>query len=146
MCPASYLRSDLGSVVEQMPADRKKVVTNLLLFRAQTRARHTMQRCQPVRVAISREACVFSNEFFDRTCIAERRGNESVNDRASIAKDIDVVLDIRRNFQGDWDVKTDAKYEKVDANKTKFVLPLKSREKQTFGYEVTTRFGVNVTR
>ena len=31
------------------------------------------------------------------------------------SKDIDVVLDIRRNFPGDWDLKTDAKYEKVDA-------------------------------
>ena len=62
------------------------------------------------------------------------------------SKDIDVTLDIRRNFQGDWDVKTDAKYEKVDANKIKFVLPLKSREKQTFTYELTTRYGTNVTR
>ena len=62
------------------------------------------------------------------------------------SKDIDVMLDIRRNFQGDWEVKADAKYEKVDANKIKFVLPLKSREKQTFMYEVTTRYGTNVTR
>jgi hypothetical protein len=62
------------------------------------------------------------------------------------SKDIDVVLDIRRNFGGDWDVKTDAKYEKMDANKIKFVLPLKSREKQTFSYEVTTRYGINVTK
>ena len=43
------------------------------------------------------------------------------------SKDIDVVLDIRRNFAGDWDLKTEAKFEKVDATKVKFVLPLKSR-------------------
>ena len=40
-------------------------------------------------------------------------------------KDIDVVLDIRRNFAGDWSIATQAAYEKVDANKIKFVLPLK---------------------
>ena len=62
------------------------------------------------------------------------------------SKDIDVVLDIRRNFAGDWDLKTDAKFEKVDANKVKFVLPLKPREKQKSAYQLTTRFGTNVTR
>ncbi len=62
------------------------------------------------------------------------------------SKDIDVVLDIRRNFAGDWDIKTDAKSEKVDATKVKFVFPLKPREKQTITYEVTTRYGTNVTR
>ena len=62
------------------------------------------------------------------------------------SKDIDVVLDIRRNFEGDWDIKTEKKYEKVDATKVKFVLPLKPREKQKFSYDVTTRYGVNVTR
>ena len=62
------------------------------------------------------------------------------------SKDIDVVLDIRRNFGGDWDLKTDQKYEKVDANKVKFVLPLKFSEKQKFTYELTTRLGINVTR
>jgi hypothetical protein len=34
----------------------------------------------------------------------------------------------------------------VDAHKVKFVLPLKSHEKQTFTYELTTRYGTNVTR
>ena len=62
------------------------------------------------------------------------------------SKDIDAVLDIRRNFAGDWELKTDAKYEKVDAGKVKFVLPLKSRGKKMFDYEVTTRYGTNVTR
>jgi hypothetical protein len=62
------------------------------------------------------------------------------------SKDIDIMLDIRRNFQGDWELKTDAKHEKVDARKVKFVLPLKSREKQTFSYELTTKFGTNATR
>jgi hypothetical protein len=62
------------------------------------------------------------------------------------SKDIDVVLDIRRNFTGDWSMTTDARYEKVDANKVKFLVPLKSREKQRFTYEVTTRLGTNATR
>ena len=61
-------------------------------------------------------------------------------------KEIDVELDIRRNFAGDWTMVTTTEYEKVDANKVKFVLPLKSREKQKFGYELTTRHGTNATR
>jgi hypothetical protein len=62
------------------------------------------------------------------------------------SKDIDVVLDIRRNFSGDWFIKTDAQYEKVDATKAKFVLPLKSKEKKSFSYEITTNHGSSVTR
>jgi hypothetical protein len=62
------------------------------------------------------------------------------------SKDIDVMLDIRRNFPGDWDLKTQAKHENVDKSKVKFVLPLKSREKKTFSYELTTRYGTNVTK
>jgi hypothetical protein len=62
------------------------------------------------------------------------------------SKDIDITLDIRRNFAGDWTLKTDAKYENVDANKVKFVLPLKAREKKTFTYELTTRYGTAATR
>ncbi|MEI6083395.1 MAG: DUF4139 domain-containing protein [Verrucomicrobiota bacterium] len=62
------------------------------------------------------------------------------------SKDIDVVLDIRRNFEGDWDIKTEKKYEKVDATKVKFVLPLKSREKQKFSYELMSRYGTNVQK
>jgi hypothetical protein len=62
------------------------------------------------------------------------------------SKDIDVVLDMRRNFAGDWSLKTDAAYERVDANKVKFVLPLKARERPQFSYDVTTNFGANATR
>ena len=62
------------------------------------------------------------------------------------SKDIEVVLDIRRNFGGDWSLNTEAKYEKVDAGKVKFVLPLKPREMQMFSYEVTMNYGANVTR
>ena len=62
------------------------------------------------------------------------------------SKDIDVVLDIRRNFAGDWELKSEAKYDNVDKTKVKFVLPLKSHEQQKFSYELTTRFGTNVTR
>ena len=62
------------------------------------------------------------------------------------SKDIEVVLDVRRNFAGDWSLKTDAGYEKVDANKVKFILPLQAREKRLFSYDVTTKFGSNATR
>jgi hypothetical protein len=62
------------------------------------------------------------------------------------SKDIEVVLDVRRNFAGDWSLKTDASYEKVDANKVKFVLSLKAHEKRQFSYDVTTNFGSNATR
>ncbi len=62
------------------------------------------------------------------------------------SKDIELALDIRRNFRGDWSLSTTASYERVDANKVKFVLPLKSREKQTFSYELTTKLGTNATK
>jgi hypothetical protein len=62
------------------------------------------------------------------------------------SKAIAAVLDIRRNFPGDWSLATEAKYEKVDASKVKFLVPLKPREKQTFTYELTTRRGINATR
>ena len=62
------------------------------------------------------------------------------------SRDIDVVLDIRRTFAGDWSVKTETQFEKVDATKVKFVLPLKSREKQKFSYELTTKMGTNATK
>ena len=62
------------------------------------------------------------------------------------SKEIDVTLDARRNFQGDWTLDTTEKYEKVDATKVKFVLPLKAREKKTLAYELTTRHGLNVSR
>jgi len=62
------------------------------------------------------------------------------------SKDIDAVLDVRRNFGGDWALETDARYEKVDANKVKFVLPLKAHQQQQFRYVLTTHFGTNATR
>jgi hypothetical protein len=62
------------------------------------------------------------------------------------SKEIDVVLDIRRNFAGDWNLDTKADYTKVDANSVKFIVPLKPHEKGTFTYDLTTRFGLNVTR
>jgi hypothetical protein len=62
------------------------------------------------------------------------------------SKDIPVVVDIRRNFPGDWTLTTQAKYENVDKTKAKFVLPLGSRAKQKFTYELVTRHGTNATR
>ena len=55
-------------------------------------------------------------------------------------------LDIRRNFSSDWALTTGAGYEKVDANKVKFIVPLKSREKKTLAYALVTRHGINATK
>ena len=62
------------------------------------------------------------------------------------SKDIDIELDIRRNFKGDWSLTTDARYEKLDATKVKFGLTLKRREKRAFAYELTTRHGTIVIK
>ncbi len=62
------------------------------------------------------------------------------------SKDIGVTVDLRRNFAGDWSLQTDAAYEKVDARKIKFMVPLKAHEAQTLRYEVTTRHGLNATK
>jgi hypothetical protein len=71
---------------------------------------------------------------------------ESWQVEAQNSKDIDITLDVRRNFSGDWSLATDSKYEKVDASKVKFVIPLKSREQQKLAYELTTRYGTNAAR
>ena len=62
------------------------------------------------------------------------------------SKEIPVVVDVRRNFGGDWTLETADGHEKVDANKVKFVLPLKPAEQKTVTYELTTRYGLNVTK
>jgi hypothetical protein len=62
------------------------------------------------------------------------------------SKDIPVVVDIRRNFSGDWALSTPAKYENVDKTKVKFVVPLAPRTKQKLTYELTTRNGTNARR
>jgi hypothetical protein len=62
------------------------------------------------------------------------------------SKEIDILIDLRRNFSGDWTIETQASYEKVDANKIKFMIPLKAKQKQTISYQLTTRFGTNATR
>jgi hypothetical protein len=62
------------------------------------------------------------------------------------SKDIPVVLDIRRNFKGDWTMTTTAKYENVDKTKVKFIVPLAPRAKQKITYELVTRNGTNATR
>jgi len=62
------------------------------------------------------------------------------------SKAIDVQLDVRRNFSGDWALATNAKFEKVDANKVKFLLPLKAHTQEKFSYELVTRQGTNATK
>lgn len=62
------------------------------------------------------------------------------------SKEIDVAVDIRRNFPGDWTFNSPSPHEKMDASKIKFTLPLKPLEKQTITYEVATRHGTSATR
>jgi hypothetical protein len=62
------------------------------------------------------------------------------------SKDIPVVVDVRRNFSGDWEIESAVKHEKVDATKVKFLLSLQPREKTTFAYVVTQRHGTNVRK
>jgi hypothetical protein len=62
------------------------------------------------------------------------------------SKEIPVLLDVRRNFRGDWTLTTTAPHEKLDANKVKFLRTLAPRVKETFPYELVTRHGVNATR
>ncbi len=62
------------------------------------------------------------------------------------SRDIDITVDLRRTFRGDWTLTTPGTYEKVDANKVKFLIPLKPREKRELTYELLTRLGTNATR
>ncbi len=59
------------------------------------------------------------------------------------SREISALVDIRRNFGGDWSLQTDRAYEKVDANKVKFMVPLKPREQITFTYQLTRRHGTS---
>lgn len=62
------------------------------------------------------------------------------------SKEIPVTADVRRSFQGDWNLTSAASYEKVDASKVKFVVPLKPREQKTVTYETTVRHGTSASR
>jgi hypothetical protein len=62
------------------------------------------------------------------------------------SRPIDVLVDVRRNFRGDWTLTSDAARENVDANKVKFLVPLKAREQRKLSYEVAVRHGANATR
>ncbi len=62
------------------------------------------------------------------------------------SREIEVALDIRRALPGDWSLQTEVPYEQLDAQKIKFTLSLKPREKKTVPYTVTTRCGISATR
>ena len=62
------------------------------------------------------------------------------------SKDIPAVVDVRRNFSGDWELESAANHENLDATKVKFLIPLQPRGKMTFSYVVTQRHGTNVRK
>ncbi len=62
------------------------------------------------------------------------------------SREIEVALDIRRSLPGDWSLQTEVPCEQLDAQKIKFTLSLKPREKKTVPYTVTTRCGISATR
>ncbi|MDB6128919.1 MAG: hypothetical protein JWM04_26 [Verrucomicrobiales bacterium] len=62
------------------------------------------------------------------------------------SKGIPVTADIRRNFNADWSATSPTRFEKLDANKIKFNIPLAAHSKQTLSYQVVTRHGTNATR
>src|SRR6185436_6712094 len=65
---------------------------------------------------------------------------------AQNSKEIPIVLDVRRNFNGDWTLTTTAAYEEVDATKVKFLIPLAPQAKRTLTYTVTLNLGSNAKR
>jgi hypothetical protein len=62
------------------------------------------------------------------------------------SKEIPVMLDLRRNFSGDWEIASTTPCEKVDATKVKFLMPLNPRQRMTFSYSVIVRHGTNARR
>ncbi len=62
------------------------------------------------------------------------------------SKSIAAVVDVRRNFAGDWEMASNDAHEKVDATKVKFVVPLVPGAKRTLAYTLTVRHGVNARR
>jgi hypothetical protein len=62
------------------------------------------------------------------------------------SRDINVTVDLRRNFGGDWTLHAAEAHENVDAHKVKFVVQLKPGENRTLEYELVTRYGTNATR
>src|ERR1051325_1550024 len=83
----------------------------------------------------------------------DRRGNvvgwttrETWQFELQNSKPIDARLDLRRNFSGDWTLETRQSYEKLAPNKVKFLLPLRSGEKQPLAYILTTRHGTSARR
>jgi hypothetical protein len=62
------------------------------------------------------------------------------------SKDIPAVVDVRRNFTGDWEIESVTSYEKVDATKLKFLVPLKPGEKAVLTYVLTQRHRTNARK
>ena len=62
------------------------------------------------------------------------------------SKDIPVLVDVRRNFSGDWEIDSATTYQKVDATKVKFLIALRPREKTTLSYVMALHHGTNARR
>jgi hypothetical protein len=57
-----------------------------------------------------------------------------------------VIVDVRRNFSGDWQIDSAATHEVVDATKVKFVVALKPRERTVLSYLLTVRHGTSARK
>ncbi|MFH0795120.1 MAG: DUF4139 domain-containing protein [bacterium] len=57
------------------------------------------------------------------------------------SKNKDVPLEITRHFNGDWEIKTDAKYERKDKDTLKFKTTIPALGTQNLDYTITTHFG-----
>jgi hypothetical protein len=97
---------------------------------------------RPVLMNWVKKALVFSPEGYVKGWTTVETWEVEVQN----CREIPVTVDVRRNLPGDWSLETEAAYQKVDATKIKFLLPLAPRSQQKFAYEVTTRHGTNATR
>lgn len=54
-----------------------------------------------------------------------------------------IPLEITRHFDGDWEIKTDAKYEKIDKRTVTFKLTVPALGKSDINYTLTTHYGTH---
>jgi len=71
---------------------------------------------------------------------------ESYKTRVKNTKNIAIQFEIERRFNGDWELKTEFHYDKLDQRTARFVFQLAPGEEKEFSYELITRHGKNARR